>query len=146
MSVCFSRAALIVNEETPMSYLLDCTLGMMLSNGADTHLVFRPSLAATPSNRSTSKPLTVLPLVSRNSFGAYVESVPIVIVPLDFRDAGSMALSAASAPPEEEPEALAAADVPADDEELFDPPDELEPHAASPAVRTRDRAATLVRR
>ena len=91
----------------PASYLPDCTPGMMSSNFADCHSVFRPSFCATALNRSTSKPITVLPSVSRNSLGAYVESVPMMILPADLIDAGTLAASAVStevvtagAPPE----------------------------------------------
>src|SRR3954452_22774155 len=69
---------------------------MMLSNVADCHCVVRPSLAATALNRSTSKPWTVLPSEARNSLGAYVESVPMVIFPADLIDAGTLAASAES--------------------------------------------------
>jgi len=69
MLTCFSRSSLTVNDETPASYLPDWRPGMIASNTADSYSVFRPSLAATALNRSTSKPMTVLPSVSRNSFG-----------------------------------------------------------------------------
>src|SRR5579859_6848952 len=93
MVTCFSRSALIVNEETPMLYLPDVTPGMMSSNFALCQLVFRPSFPATALNRSTSNPMTVLPSVSRNSLGAYVESVPMLITPADLMAAGTFAAS-----------------------------------------------------
>src|SRR2546430_1771286 len=96
MRTCFLRSSLMVNEDTPSSYLPDCTPGMMSSNFADCQSVFRPSLLATALNRSTSNPMTVLPSVSRNSLGAYDESVPMLIVPADLIDAGTFAASALS--------------------------------------------------
>jgi hypothetical protein len=60
----------MVNDDTPASYLPDWTPGMMSANLEGCHSVCRPSLAATALNRSTSKPTTVLPSVSRNSLGA----------------------------------------------------------------------------
>src|SRR3954447_8544649 len=92
----FSRSGLIVKEETPTVYLPELTPGMMLSNVADCHSVVRPSFAATALNRSTSKPITVLPSVSTYSLGAYVESVPMVSLPADLIAAGTLAASAAS--------------------------------------------------
>src|SRR5213078_3103057 len=86
----------MVNDDTPSSYLPDCTPGMMSSNFADCQSVFRPSFAATALNRSTSNPMTVLPSVSRNSLGAYVESVPMRILPSDLMAAGTFAASAES--------------------------------------------------
>src|SRR3954469_12899970 len=96
MLTCLRRGALIVNDETPVPYLPGLTPGMMLSNVADCHCVVRPNLPATALNRSTSKPITVLPSVSRNSFGAYVESVPMISLPADWISAGTFAASAAS--------------------------------------------------
>src|SRR5262245_12072352 len=93
MVTCFMRSALMVNDETPMSYLPDVTPGMIASNGADTHCVLMPSFPATALKRSTSKPITVLPSVSRNSLGGYVESVPMTIVPFDLIAAGTFAAS-----------------------------------------------------
>ena len=61
MLVCFSRSLLIVNDETPISYLPEDTPGMIALNGAGLNSAFSPSLAATALNRSTSKPMTVLP-------------------------------------------------------------------------------------
>ncbi len=63
----FRRSELMVKEETPTSYLLDCTPSSRLSNAPGFHLVFTPSFAATASNRSTSQPTTSVPL--RYSFG-----------------------------------------------------------------------------
>src|SRR5262245_8880224 len=93
MLACFIRSALMVNEDTPALYLPDATPVMMESNFADCHSVLRPSLAATALNRSTSKPWTVLSSEARNSLGAYVESVPIMIFPADLMDAGTFAAS-----------------------------------------------------
>src|SRR3954451_5368703 len=96
MVTCFSRWGLTVNEDTPTLYFPVPTPGMMLLNDADCHSVFRPSLAATALNSSTSKPFTVLPSVSRNSLGAYVESVPMVSFPADLMSAGTFAARALS--------------------------------------------------
>src|SRR4051794_11624824 len=89
MVATFSRSLLIVKEETPAPYFLLFTPGMMLSNEADCHWVVRPSFWATALNRSTSKPMTVLPSVSRNSLGAYVESVPMTSLPAAWTSAGT---------------------------------------------------------
>src|SRR5689334_10710827 len=111
------RSALIVNDETPTLYFLVPTPGMMLSNDADCHSVVRPSLWPTALNRSTSNPMTVLPSASRNSLGAYVESVPMISLPADLMSAGTLsarlvsadALDAGAAPvsspPDSEPQA-----------------------------------------
>src|SRR5512139_13912 len=96
MSTTFRRSGLIVKEDTPISYFPDCMLGMRLGNGAETYFVLSPSFAATALNRSMSKPTTVLPSAARNSLGAYVESVPTVIVPSDEMPAGTIAASAVS--------------------------------------------------
>src|SRR5919107_512393 len=96
MLTCLRRVELIVNDETPALYLPVFTPGMMLSNVADCHWVVRPNLPARALNRSTSKPITVLPSVSRNSFGAYVESVPMRSLPADLISAGIFAASAVS--------------------------------------------------
>src|SRR4029450_13098085 len=96
MWACLRRVALIGNDETPAAYLPVLTPGMMLSNVADCHWVVSPNLPATALNRSTSKPITVLPSVSRNSLGAYVESVPMTSLPADLISAGTFAASALS--------------------------------------------------
>src|SRR4051794_39734021 len=96
MLTCLRRGALIVNDEKPGPYFPGLTPGVMLSNGADCHCVVRPNLPATALKRSTSKPITVLPSVSRNSFGAYVESVPMTSLPADLISAGTFAASAVS--------------------------------------------------
>src|SRR5689334_10027400 len=96
------RSALIVNDETPTLYFLVPTPGMMLSNDADCHSVVRPSFWPTALNRSTSNPMTVLPSASRNSLGAYVESVPMTSLPADLMSAGTLSARLVSA------EALAA--------------------------------------
>jgi hypothetical protein len=67
----------------------------------DCHSVVRPSFLATALNRSTSKPMTVLPSVSRNSLGAYVESVPTTILPSALIAAGTIAASLSSTPVDE---------------------------------------------
>src|SRR2546421_6759091 len=96
MFTCCSRSLLMVNDETPMLYLPEPTPGMMSSNFADCHSAFSPNLPATALNRSTSNPMTVLPSVSRNSLGAYVESVPMRILPSALIAAGTFAASAES--------------------------------------------------
>src|SRR4051794_14434111 len=96
MVACASRCLLTVNDETPMLYLPEPTPGMIASNFADCQSVVRPSLPATALNRSTSKPMTVLPSVSRYSLGAYDESVPTMIFPADLSAAGTFAASALS--------------------------------------------------
>src|SRR5213078_179483 len=69
----------MVNDDTPSSYLPDCTPGMMSSNFADCQSVFRPSFAATALNRSTSNPMTVLPsvLMAAGTFAASAESTAV---------------------------------------------------------------------
>src|SRR3954464_5809464 len=96
MVASFIRSAFTVNDETTTLYFLLATPGMMLSKVADCHSAFRPSLPATALNRSTSKPMTVLPSASRNSLGAYDESVPLTSLPADLMSAGTFAASAAS--------------------------------------------------
>src|SRR6476660_5107714 len=86
----------MVNDDTPTSYLPEPTPGMMSPNGAEVNSAFRPSFCATALNRSTSKPTTVLPSVSMNSAGAYVESVPTMILPSDLTAAGTLSASALS--------------------------------------------------
>src|SRR6266545_5512674 len=99
MLTCLSRSALMVNEDTPASYLPDWMPGMMSSNLVEVHSVFSPSLAAAASNTSRSQPMTVLPSASRNSFGAYDASTPMVILPSLLTAAGTMATSLESAEP-----------------------------------------------
>src|SRR5262245_53304469 len=93
-----SRSLLIVKDETLASYFPDCTPAISEPKSPDCHSVLRPSLPATALNRSTSKPMTVLPSVSRNSLGAYVESVPIRILPSALIAAGTIAARALSTP------------------------------------------------
>ena len=57
------RSRLMVNDDTPTSYLPDWRPGMMSAKLAGCHSVSRPSLVATASNNSTSKPVIVLPSV-----------------------------------------------------------------------------------
>src|SRR5919199_6183265 len=130
MLTCFGRWGLMVKDETPTLYLPVPTPGMMLSNVADCHWVVNPSLPATALNRSTSKPITVLPSVSRNSLGAYVESVPMTSLPADLIWDGTFAASAASADAE-------GAEPPA--EPVPVPPPDSEPQAA---IDTVNAAAT----
>jgi hypothetical protein len=70
MLACCSRSGLIVNDETPVSYLPEPTPAMIESNGAVSNCAFRPSFCATRVNRSTSKPMIVWPSSARNSLGA----------------------------------------------------------------------------
>lgn len=86
-----------MNDETPTLYLPEVTPGMIASNLADCHSVVRPSFCATASNRSTSKPMIVLPSASRYSFGAYEESVPMVSLPAALISAGTLSASDVSA-------------------------------------------------
>src|SRR4051794_19000412 len=92
-----SRSGLIVKEETPASYFPELTPAMIESNGAVAKSAFRPSLAATRSNRSTSKPSMVVPSAARNSLGAYVVSLPTEMVPSAETAAGTFAARAGSA-------------------------------------------------
>src|SRR5689334_5115264 len=127
MLVCCSRCLLMVNDETPISYLPDDTPGMIALNGAGENFAFRPSLAATALNRSTSKPMTVLPSLARNSLGAYVASVPTVMLPSAPTVEETFFASAGSA---DTPAAGLAEDPPPGELELLDePPDP--PQAAS---------------
>src|SRR5260370_35029412 len=96
MSTVFLRSGLIVNDDTPTSYLAVSTPAMMLPNGAVTNCAVSPSFAATALNTSTSKPSIVLPSAARNSLGAYVESVPTTILPSALTTSGTFAASAAS--------------------------------------------------
>src|SRR3954451_5332616 len=96
MVASFSRSTLTVNDETPTLYLPVPTPGMMLSKLADCQSVVRPNFCATALNRSTSNPMTVLPSVSRNSLGAYDESVPMISLPDALMSAGTFAASALS--------------------------------------------------
>ncbi len=70
ISTCLVRSGLIVNDDTPASYFPDCTAGRMFPNSLGTQSIRKPSLAAIASYSSTSMPITVLPSVSMNSFGA----------------------------------------------------------------------------
>src|SRR3954463_13143910 len=81
----------------PTLYLPLLTPGMMLSKVADSQVVVRPSFWATALKRSTSNPITVLPSASRNSFGAYDESVPIVNLPAALMAAGTLSAGEMSA-------------------------------------------------
>src|SRR4030095_7608513 len=56
MVTCCVRASLMVNDDTPNSYLPDWRPGMMASNLAGWYSVFRPSLAATALDRSRFQP------------------------------------------------------------------------------------------
>ena len=70
MFACCMRSGLIVNEETPTSYLPEPTPAMIESNDAVWKSASRPSFCATALNRSTSKPTIVSPSLSMNSLGA----------------------------------------------------------------------------
>src|SRR6266511_3886366 len=135
MLTCFNRSGLMVNDETPALYLPEFTPGMILPNVADCHSVVRPSLAATALNRSTSKPITVLPSVSRNSLGAYVESVPTISFPAALMSAGTFAASALST---DDDAAGAVAPVP---EPPFDSPPQAAIDAVSAATTAKPRIA-----
>src|SRR5947209_5285621 len=93
MVACASRSLLIVNEETPASYLPEPTPAMIESNDAVWNLAFRPSFAATSWNRSTSNPTIVFPSGARNSLGAYVVSLPTLMTPSPLTAAGTSAAS-----------------------------------------------------
>src|SRR5215204_1059803 len=95
MLTCFLRSSLMVKDEIPMSYFLPCTPVMMEANLAVCHSVFTPNFRATRLKMSTSKPWIVFPSAARNSFGAYVESVPILITPALLMLSGSLAASSA---------------------------------------------------
>src|SRR5688500_4802068 len=99
MLTCFLRSSLMVNDETPTSYLPEDTPRMMVSNPAFWNSAFRPSLAATALNRSTSMPTTVFPSSSRNSLGAYDASDPTTILPADLIFSGTLAARAGSTDP-----------------------------------------------
>ncbi len=70
MVTCCLRSSLMVNEETPTSYLLPWTPVMIEEKSAGWNSALTPSLAATALKTSTSMPWTVLPSPARNSFGA----------------------------------------------------------------------------
>ena len=70
MLACASRSGLIVNDETPASYLPEPTPAMIESNGAVSNFAFEAELLGDQVNRSTSKPMIVLPSSARNSLGA----------------------------------------------------------------------------
>src|SRR5262249_6005740 len=89
-----SRFLLSVNEEMPSSYF-EPSEGMMLSNLDAGKSADNPSFLPMGVPRSTSKPMMV-PLVSLNSFGAYVGSVPMAIFPSAETEAGTLLASASS--------------------------------------------------
>src|SRR6266508_4785148 len=91
MFTCCLRLALMVNEDTPMSYLPPWTPVMMVSKRAGLYSTVTPNYAATALKMSTSMPTAVLP-PCRNSFGGYVESVPTTILPAALILAGRAAL------------------------------------------------------
>src|SRR5450432_1040301 len=87
----------------PTLYLPAASAGMIASKVTFWKLAFRPSFAAIASPRSTSRPMMVLPSVSKYSFGAYVASLAIVMVPADLiaagtSDAGSLPAAAVLEP------------------------------------------------
>src|SRR4051812_25614645 len=138
MVASFRRSGLTVNEETPTLYFPLLTPGMMLSNVADCHWVVRPSFAATALNRSTSKPMTVLPSASRNSLGAYDESVPMLSLPPALMSAGTFAARALSTV------ALAAGDAPEPEPVPVSP--DSEPQAASEVLNAAATATPRIAR
>src|SRR5919112_5383981 len=79
MLTCFLRSSLMVNDETPTSYLPVFTPVMIESKLDETNCTSTPNFWPTALNRSTSKPCTVLPSPARNSLGAYEASVPTTI-------------------------------------------------------------------
>src|SRR3954471_12625012 len=97
MFACCRRSALMVNDETPASYLPEPTPAMMESKGAVSNCAFRPSFCATRVNRSTSKPTIVLPSSAMNSAGGDVVSLPTLRTPSEAIAAGTFALRASSA-------------------------------------------------
>src|SRR5688500_15785991 len=141
MVACASRSGLIVNDETPTSYLPEPTPAMIESNGAVWNSASRPSFFATSVNRSTSKPMTVSPSSARNSLGAYVVSLPTVMTPSSLTAAGTLAARESSA------ETLGSGVLllapPSPDDDSSDPP----PHAASrraAAVRAATRRTSAL--
>ena len=68
MVTCLSRSELIVNDDTPTSYFLLSTPGMIEPNLAFWNSALTPNLVATAVNRSTSNPTIFVP--SANSLGA----------------------------------------------------------------------------
>src|SRR5450631_2562181 len=91
-----SRFFVSVNDDMPMLYLSAASAGMIASNVTFWKLALRPSFAAMALPRSTSRPMMVLPSVSKYSFGAYDASLAMVRVPADLIAAGT---SADSFPP-----------------------------------------------
>src|SRR6266508_878478 len=61
MFTCCLRLALMVNEDTPMSYLPPWTPVMMVSKRAGLYSTVTPNFAATALKMSTSVPTTILP-------------------------------------------------------------------------------------
>src|SRR5512133_166513 len=137
MVVCFSRSRLMVNDETPISYLPDETPGMIAPNGAGLNEALRPSVAATALNRSMSTPMTVFPSLSRNSLGGYVASVPTVIVPSSETAEGTFDARAAS----RTAAVVRLGDPPGDAEslEVLDPPQAASTKASAVTVPVRRR-------
>src|SRR6476469_5378612 len=133
MLVCFNRSGLMVNDETPTSYLPEEMPGMIEPNGVGTNVALSPSFAATARNRSTSKPIAVLPSLARNSFGAYVASVPTVMVPSEATALGTLAARAGSA---FTAASLLEAAAPGE-------PDELEPEPLDPPQAASDRVSAV---
>jgi hypothetical protein len=78
-----------------------------------------------------------LPSESRNSLGAYVESVPMVSLPADLMSAGTFAASAASTPPLPPlAEVAGAAPVP-ESPFVYDPQAAIEVASAAATARPR---------
>ncbi len=70
---------------------------MIASNVTFWKFAFRPSFAAIALPRSTSRPMMVLPSVSKYSFGAYDASVAMFRVPADLIAAGTSDAGSAAA-------------------------------------------------
>src|SRR4029453_12600694 len=88
MWAAYLRLSLMVNEETPTSYLPLVTPAMIVSKPAGCQATVTPNFCATASNTSTSMPTTLLP-PCRNSFGGYVASTPTTILPAEAAFGGS---------------------------------------------------------
>ncbi len=83
------RSGVMVNEETPMSYL-EPMAGMIESKFAVCGSALSPKMFAMALTKSTSKPTGVLPSSARNSAGAYDVSMPTVSLPSLVTDSGSI--------------------------------------------------------
>src|SRR3954467_718730 len=111
---------------------------MMLSKVDPWYSTLRPSFSVTALNRSMSKP-TMSSLASRNSLGAYVGSVPTLMVPLLAISSGTSLARSSSC----FTEALAE-DPPAPSESLLSAHAESEATLSAPAARRPQRRRDLV--